>query len=103
MLAMLLVLVLVPVLVLILVLVLVLMLNAGPCSMMWLGLQRSKTARALILKMDELTRLYGYASTGESFSVADPTEVWHVDFVGTGPGTFGAVWVAKRLPKGYVG
>ena len=72
-------------------------------SLMWLALQRSATAREAILTMDALTRQYGYASTGETFSVSDPHEVWQVDFIGTGAGPFGAVWVAIRVPEGHVG
>ena len=49
-------------------------------SLMWLALQRSTTAREAILTMDALTREHGYSDTGESFSVSDPQEVWHVDW-----------------------
>ena len=72
-------------------------------SLMWLALQRSATAREAIMTMDALTKEHGYASTGESFSIADPNEVWHMDFIGKGPGETGAVWVAVRLPEGTVG
>ena len=47
-------------------------------SLMWLALQRSATAREAIMTMDALTKEHGYASTGESFSIADPNEVWHM-------------------------
>jgi dipeptidase len=67
-------------------------------SLMWLALQRSTTAREAILTMDQLCADFGYASTGESFSVSDPNEVWHVDWIGKGAGHKGAVWVARRLP-----
>lgn len=43
------------------------------------------------------------ASSGESFSVSDPTEAWHVDFIGKGQGQKGAVWVAMRVPDGHIG
>merc|ERR1712129_405583 len=52
--------------------------------------------------MDSLTREYGYASTGESFSIIDPNEAWIMDFIGRGPGEKGAVWVARKIPDGFV-
>eukprot|EP00928_Gymnodinium_smaydae_P100003 TRINITY_DN9700_c0_g1_i1.p1 TRINITY_DN9700_c0_g1~~TRINITY_DN9700_c0_g1_i1.p1 ORF type:complete len:618 (-),score=62.16 TRINITY_DN9700_c0_g1_i1:262-1902(-) len=72
-------------------------------SLMWVTLQRVRTAREAISMMDSLTREYGYASTGESFSISDPNEAWVMDFIGRGPGEKGAVWVARRIPDGYVG
>ena len=71
-------------------------------SLMWLGLQRSKTAREAIEVMTGLVEKYGYASEGESFSIADPNEVWLLEMVGKGPGSKGAVWVARLIPDGYI-
>ncbi len=67
-------------------------------SLMVLGLQRSKTAREAIQVMTELTEKYGYESEGESFTVADPNEVWILEMIGKGPGRKGTVWVAVRIP-----
>lgn len=67
-------------------------------SLMTLGLQRAKTAREAIKVMTELVNKYGYASSGESFSIADPNEVWMMEMVGKGKGREGAVWVAVRIP-----
>ena len=67
-------------------------------SLMYIALQRSKTAREAIKWMTELVAKYGYASEGESFSVGDPNEVWVMDMIGKGPGEIGAVWVAIRIP-----
>lgn len=71
-------------------------------SLMWVTLQRAKTAREAIDIMDELTTRYGYRSSGESFSISDPEEVWIMEMIGMGPGNKGAVWVARRIPDGYV-
>ncbi|MBQ5729711.1 MAG: C69 family dipeptidase [Bacteroidaceae bacterium] len=67
-------------------------------SLMTLGLQRAKTAREAIKVMTELVNKYGYASSGESFSIADPNEVWIMEMIGKGKGREGAVWVAVRIP-----
>ena len=67
-------------------------------SLMTLGLQRAKTAREAIKVMTELVNKYGYASSGESFSIADPNEVWMMEMIGKGKGREGAVWVAVRIP-----
>jgi dipeptidase len=67
-------------------------------SLMTLGLQRAKTAREAIKVMTELVNKYGYASSGESFSIADPNEVWMMEMIGKGKGREGAVWVAVRVP-----
>lgn len=67
-------------------------------SLMTLGLQRAKTAREAIEVMTSLVQEYGYASSGESFSIADPQEVWLLEMIGKGPGRKGAVWVAIRIP-----
>jgi dipeptidase len=71
-------------------------------SMMFLALQRSKSAREAIEVMTDLVSKYGYYSTGESFSIADPREVWIMDIIGKGPGGKGALWVARRIPDGYI-
>ena len=67
-------------------------------SLMVLALQRSKTAREAIDVMTSLTETYGYESEGESFTIADPNEVWIMDMIGKGPGRKGTVWVAVRIP-----
>ena len=67
-------------------------------SLMTLALQRAKTAREAIKVMTELTEKYGYESEGESFTIADPNEVWIMDMIGKGPGRKGTVWVAVRIP-----
>lgn len=70
--------------------------------LMELGLQRSKTAREMIDVITSLVAEYGYGSEGESYSIADPDEVWILEMVGRGKGTKGAVWAAVRVPDGYV-
>lgn len=67
-------------------------------SLMTIALQRSKTAREAIKVMTSLVQEYGYASEGESFSVADPNEIWILEMIGKGPEEKGAVWVAVRIP-----
>ena len=67
-------------------------------SLIYLGLQRSRTAREAIKVMTELVQEYGYYSSGESFTIADPNEVWIMEMIGKGPGVRGAVWVAVRVP-----
>lgn len=71
-------------------------------NLIWVTLQRAKTARQAIALMGNLTATYGYASEGESFSIADPNEVWVLEMIGKGPGEVGTVWVAVRIPDGYV-
>ncbi|MBN1884775.1 MAG: C69 family dipeptidase, partial [Candidatus Krumholzibacteriota bacterium] len=71
-------------------------------SLMFLALQRAKTAREAIEVMTALVAEHGYYSSGESFSIADPNEVWFMDLIGKGPGNTGAVWVARRIPDGYI-
>ena len=71
-------------------------------SLMWLGLERAKTAREAIQVMTSLVEQHGYASTGESFSIADPKEAWVLEMIGKGPERKGAVWVARRVPDGHV-
>jgi len=71
-------------------------------TLMNLALQRSKTAREAIKVMTDLVNEYGYASTGESFSIADPHEAWIMEMIGPGKGGKGAIWVALRIPDGTV-
>ncbi len=71
-------------------------------SLMWTALQRARTAREAIRVMIALVDKYGYYSWGETFSIADPNEVWIMDLIGKGPGIKGALWVARRVPDGYV-
>ena len=71
-------------------------------NLIYIKLQRAKTAREAIKVMHELTSTYGYASEGESFSIADPNEVWIMEMVGKGGKSKGAVWVAYRIPDGYI-
>lgn len=71
-------------------------------SLMYIALQRSKTAREAIKVMTSLVDEYGYYSSGESFSIADPNEVWIMEMISKGPHEKGAVWVAKKIPDGYV-
>ena len=67
-------------------------------SLMAIALQRSKTAREAIAVMTSLVQEYGYASSGESFSIADPNEVWILEMIGKGSGRRGTVWVVVRIP-----
>ncbi len=71
-------------------------------SLIYIALQRSRSAREAITIMTDLVKNYGYASSGESFSIADPTEVWILEMIGKGDGQKGAVWVAMRIPDGYI-
>ena len=67
-------------------------------SLIYIALQRSKTAREAIQVMTDLVAAYGYYSEGESFSVVDKNEVWILEMIGKGVGNKGAVWVAVRIP-----
>ncbi|HSA24412.1 MAG TPA: C69 family dipeptidase, partial [Myxococcota bacterium] len=71
-------------------------------TLMYIALERARTAREAIEVMTSLANEHGYASDGESFSIADPNEAWIMDMIGKGPGGHGAVWVAVRIPDGYV-
>jgi dipeptidase len=71
-------------------------------SLIYVALQRAKTAREAIKVMTDLVAEFGYASSGESFSIADPEEVWILELIGKGEGEKGAVWVAVRVPDGYI-
>lgn len=70
-------------------------------SLIYITLQRARNCREAIKVMDELTRTYGYCNGGESFSLADPDEVWIYEIIDKGE-ELGAVWVARRVPEGYV-
>ena len=71
-------------------------------SLIYIALERSKTAREAIEWMITLVNEYGYASEGESFSIGDPNEVWIMDLIGKGPGRKGANWVAVRIPDNAI-
>lgn len=78
-------------------------------SLIYVALQRCKTAREAIALIDNLMQTYGYASSGESFTIADPDEVWIMEIMAKAPRMVegvnvnkGAVWVAKRIPDGYI-
>lgn len=79
-------------------------------SLIYITLQRAKTAREAIGVIAELADTYGYASSGESFSIADPDEAWIMELIGKGfkddgkggNAHKGIVWVARRIPDGYV-
>lgn len=71
-------------------------------SLIYIALERSKTAREAIEWMITLVNEYGYASEGESFSIGDPSEVWIMDLIGKGPGKKGANWVAVRIPDNAI-
>jgi dipeptidase len=79
-------------------------------SLIYITLQRAKTAREAIGVIVELANTYGYASSGESFSIADPDEAWIMELIGKGyeddgrggNARRGIVWVARRIPDGYV-
>ena len=71
-------------------------------DLMQLALERARTAREAIEVMTSLVAKHGYSSTAESFSIADPEEVWLMEMIGKGPGRTGAVWVAMRVPDGSI-
>ncbi|MFW6020080.1 MAG: dipeptidase [Bacteroidales bacterium] len=71
-------------------------------SLMYITLQRAKSAREAIKVMTELVDKYGYYSSGESFSIADEDEVWILEMISKGMEEKGAVWVARMIPDGYV-
>ena len=72
-------------------------------DLMFITLERVSTARDAIATMDALTQAYGYASSGESFAVADADEVWLMEMISKGKHGLGSVWVASRVPEGFVG
>lgn len=67
-------------------------------SLIYIALERSRTAREAIKTMTDLVAQYGYFSEGETFTIADKNEAWIMEMVGKGPGSKGAVWVAVRIP-----
>lgn len=67
-------------------------------SLIYIALQRSRTAREAIRVMTDLVKEHGYHSSGETFSIADKNEAWIMEMIGKGPGNKGAVWVAIRVP-----
>ena len=71
-------------------------------SLIYVALERAKTAREAIDIIVELANTYGYHSSGESFSIADKEEVWVMDLIGKGKNGKGIVWVARRVPDGYI-
>lgn len=71
-------------------------------SLIYMTLQRAKNAREAIAVMSQLVSEFGYCSSGESLSIADKNEAWIMEMIGKGPGKKGAVWVARRIPDGYI-
>ena len=71
-------------------------------SLIYVTLQRAKTAREAIETIVSLANTYGYPSSGETFSIADTEEAWIMDLVGKGEDDKGIVWVARRIPDGYI-
>lgn len=67
-------------------------------SLIYIALQRSKTAREAIKVMTTLAETYGYNSEGETFTICDPEEAWIMEMMGCGAGSKGVVWVALRVP-----
>ena len=71
-------------------------------SLMYIALERSRTAREAVTVITGLVAEHGYASTGESISISDPNEAWLLEIIGKGEGKKGAVWVARRVPDGHI-
>ena len=71
-------------------------------SLMYIALQRSKSAREAIKIMTDLVSEYGYYSSGESFSIGDKNEAWILEIIGKGEGNTGVVWVARKIPDGNI-
>ena len=71
-------------------------------SLIYVALQRSKSAREAIKVMTTLANTYGYNSEGETFTICDPNEAWIMEMMGKGPGSKGVVWVALRIPDNAV-
>lgn len=67
-------------------------------SLIYIALQRSKTAREAISVMTRLVETYGFCSEGETFTICDPNEAWIMEMMGKGPGSKEVVWVAVRIP-----
>ena len=71
-------------------------------SLIYIALQRSKSAREAISVMTTLAETYGYCSEGETFTICDPNEAWIMEMMGKGPGSKGVVWVAMRIPDNAI-
>ncbi len=71
-------------------------------SLIYIALQRSKTAREAIKVMTTLAETYGYCSEGETFTICDPNEAWIMEMMGKGPGSKSVVWVAQRIPDNAI-
>ena len=71
-------------------------------SLIYIALQRSKTAREAIKVMTTLAETYGYCSEGETFTICDPNEAWIMEMMGKGVGSKGVVWVALRIPDNAI-
>lgn len=71
-------------------------------SLIYIALERARTAREAIDVMTSLVARYGYWGAGESFSISDPREAWILEMVGKGPGGKGALWVARKIPDGFI-
>jgi dipeptidase len=71
-------------------------------SLMYIALERAKTAREAIEVITSLVAEFGYASSGESLSISDSNEVWLLEIIGKGKDQKGAVWVARRIPDGMI-
>ncbi len=71
-------------------------------SLIYITLQRARTAREAIRTIVDLADTYGYCSSGEAFTIADPDEAWIMELIGRGKQGKGIVWVARRIPDGYV-
>lgn len=71
-------------------------------SLIYIALQRARSAREAVLIMTSLVKEYGYVSEGETFSIADPNEAWIMEMIGKGKEEKGAVWVALRLPDDVI-
>ncbi len=67
-------------------------------NLIYITLQRAKNAQEAIQVMTDLVEKYGYCSSGETFTIADPNEIWLMEMIGKGPDIKGAVWVAMRMP-----
>lgn len=70
-------------------------------SLIYVALERAKNAREAIDVMTDLVEKYGYASEGESFTIADKNEVWVMEMIGKGAEK-GAVWIAVRIPDNAI-
>jgi len=71
-------------------------------SLIYLGLQRAKTARQAIKVMTTLAEQYGYCSEGETFTICDPNEAWIMEMMGCGAGSKKVVWCAVKIPDNAI-